>query len=408
MNELLNENKALHEEVISLRQQLFRCTCDNSFDNNTDADDIQNDKDISNVPPSPPRSVFQRIASRLVDKDIVDHRHHGEERMHTHTHIVQPVTALDSRSLEEAEREKKNIVVCNDISQHHDKDTNGNYTIVDLPPKTDGAFTSPSSESSNGDGDGDVQQRSNDATASDGNKAKATEKDSSSKESDSAMMKRQSSAKLLELAKHKPITTILRRVYFPSRREFDYSFERPCSYLNKIRPHISNIYGPAPVNLFLALYSTLCSFLSIAIISGIDENAESRVFNSQYSYHGATAVMLFCTPLLNTATPRNMVIGHFLSSMSAVIICNYIIPGGLIWLQSALSVAISVLLMQLTGSVNPPSAAAALLYATSPAGERQLGFLYVGNVMIGNTILLLCGLLFTNLPKSLKYPKYWL
>lgn len=81
--------------------------------------------------------------------------------------------------------------------------------------------------------------------------------------------------------------------------------------------------------------------------------------------------------------------------------------------------------MQLTGTINPPGGAVALFYTTvrlkfvykctilmvyiqASTQVRDNYYLYVAQSLVCVLILMVVAVIFDNLPKFQKYPKYWL
>lgn len=76
------------------------------------------------------------------------------------------------------------------------------------------------------------------------------------------------------------------------------------------------------------------------------------------------------------------------------------------WLHGALAVSLSISLMCLTGSLNPPSGALALLYVVSRDVQHWC-FLFIPVSMAGSALLIMVSIVVNNIPKYNKYPGYW-
>jgi CBS-domain-containing membrane protein len=81
------------------------------------------------------------------------------------------------------------------------------------------------------------------------------------------------------------------------------------------------------------------------------------------------------------------------------------------WLAAALSVSISIVLMQITKTLHPPGGATALIANIGSEKIKALGYMYVFSpVFSGAMILLLIAVMFNNMTSHRSYPnnKKWL
>ena len=115
-------------------------------------------------------------------------------------------------------------------------------------------------------------------------------------------------------------------------------------------------------------------------------------------------------PTSPAGEPRNMLVGHVIGSVTTVVVTKYIFGiGNLTWLSGSIAVAFTIWIEQLTGTINPPSGAAALFYATAPTHIQELGFLFVGIALAGAASVVCTAWLFNNLLKQQRYPHHgWL
>jgi CBS-domain-containing membrane protein len=79
---------------------------------------------------------------------------------------------------------------------------------------------------------------------------------------------------------------------------------------------------------------------------------------------GASTVLLFGFPELPFSRPRNLLVGHFLSSLIGLLYLNYL---GSEWWSMALSVGTAIFLMIVTGTVHPPAGSnPVIVFLTQP------------------------------------------
>lgn len=122
---------------------------------------------------------------------------------------------------------------------------------------------------------------------------------------------------------------------------------------------------------------------------------------------GASAVLLYGAVRSPLAQPRNLIGGHVLSAIIGV--SAFLCLGECLWLASALAVSLAIAAMHLTRTLHPPGGATALIAVTGGEGIYQLGYLYVlVPVALGACLMLLVALVINNIPKTRKYPEFWL
>lgn len=115
---------------------------------------------------------------------------------------------------------------------------------------------------------------------------------------------------------------------------------------------------------------------------------------------GASCVLLFGFPDVPFSQPRNVIIGHVLSSFVGLAILA--IFGTHSW-SLALAVGTAIALMMLTRTVHPPAGSnPVIVFLTKPAW----GFLLYPT-LFGAIILVLVALIYLNATRTAKYPKYW-
>jgi len=116
---------------------------------------------------------------------------------------------------------------------------------------------------------------------------------------------------------------------------------------------------------------------------------------------GATSVLIFAAPESPLAQPRNVIGGNFLAALVSLTILSLL--GSSPWAMGmAVSTAIGV--MQITGTLHPPSGAVALVVMMTKPNWQFL----VTPTLEGSIILVLCAVIFNNLAEDRTYPKHWL
>lgn len=177
---------------------------------------------------------------------------------------------------------------------------------------------------------------------------------------------------------------------------------------NKIKRNIRIaryvIYRETIIDKTDIIWTFLGAFIGIGLIGFI--NSHYFTLNDNLfliGSFGATAVLIYGATNSPLAQPRNLVGGHLISAMIGVAI-HKLIPGE-VWLSSALAVALSIVVMQITKTLHPPGGATALIANIGSEKIQALGFMYVlSPVLTGVIILLVVALIFNNIPKNRFYP----
>lgn len=121
---------------------------------------------------------------------------------------------------------------------------------------------------------------------------------------------------------------------------------------------------------------------------------------------GASAVLIYGVISSPLAQPRNLVGGHVLSAVIGVAVFQIV---GDNFIAAGLAVALAVAAMMLTDTVHPPGGATALIAVIGGDTVHDLAFLYIlMPAGLGALLLLLVALIVNNIPKSRRYPAYWL
>ena len=166
--------------------------------------------------------------------------------------------------------------------------------------------------------------------------------------------------------------------------------------------------SPPRVNLPEILWSWVGSFLGIAAVGFLDEfYCSGTDFVLIIGSFGASAVLIFGAIKSPLAQPRNLLGGHILSALIGV--SAYKLLPAHIWLASALAVATAIALMHATKTLHPPGGATALIAVIGGAKIHSLGYFYVlMPIGAGAAIMLVVALLVNNIPRTRRYPEFWL
>jgi|SRR6185312_5871478 len=151
-------------------------------------------------------------------------------------------------------------------------------------------------------------------------------------------------------------------------------------------------------------FTFLGAFFGIGIIGYI--NSQYFVLNDNLfliGSFGASSVLIYGAINSPLAQPRNLIGGHLVCAIVGVT-AHKLIPNE-IWLSSALAVATSIVMMQITKTLHPPGGATALIANIGSEKIKALGYMYViSPVLSGVLILFLVALVFNNITSNRSYP----
>ncbi|MCL5021890.1 MAG: HPP family protein [Nitrospirae bacterium] len=166
--------------------------------------------------------------------------------------------------------------------------------------------------------------------------------------------------------------------------------------------------SPPAVNLPEIIWSWVGAFLGIAAVAFIsyrilDATGLTMIIGS----FGASAVLIYGAVKSPLAQPRNLLGGHFFSAVIGV--TSYQLLHSQLWVASAIAVATAIAFMHVTKTLHPPGGATALIAVIGGESVHRLGFLYaVIPAAAGASVMLAVALLVNNIPKTRRYPEFWL
>lgn len=115
---------------------------------------------------------------------------------------------------------------------------------------------------------------------------------------------------------------------------------------------------------------------------------------------GASCVLIFGFPDAPFSQPRNVIVGHVLSTFIGLLFLEFL---GVHWWSLALAVGTVIALMMVTRTVHPPAGSnPVIVFLTKPAW----GFLLYPT-LFGAIILITIALFYLNATRNERYPKYW-
>jgi CBS-domain-containing membrane protein len=179
-----------------------------------------------------------------------------------------------------------------------------------------------------------------------------------------------------------------------------------------LRDYFNKMHGitksPPKVDLSEIIWSWLGAFLGIAAVALISYNVlDGTGLTMIIGSFGASAVLIYGAIKSPLAQPRNLLGGHIFSAIIGV--TAYQMLNVHTWLAAAVAVATAIAVMHATKTLHPPGGATALIAVIGGGSVHKLGYLYaILPAGAGAMIMLLVALLVNNVPRSRRYPEFWL
>jgi CBS-domain-containing membrane protein len=167
-------------------------------------------------------------------------------------------------------------------------------------------------------------------------------------------------------------------------------------FLRKLKGGDHTVMPPLPSIKQVAL-AWLGGVLAIAAIAGAAEQLSLTLILGSF---GASCVLVFGFPDVPFSQPRNIVAGHFVSSLIGLLFLTVFGPQ---WWSLSMAVGTAIAVMMLTRTVHPPAGSnPVIVFLLKPAWS----FLWFPTLS-GALLLVLVALLYNNLVRPVHYPKYW-
>ncbi|ORY17579.1 HPP family-domain-containing protein [Clohesyomyces aquaticus] len=207
-------------------------------------------------------------------------------------------------------------------------------------------------------------------------------------------------------------------------REWNFDIDR---YINPYLPPSRLHRLPTPLSRFLgyrrketqdvgnvlqAWWGFVGAFCGLAAVAAVFNNSgdiQARHPPAMIaSFVRASAILEYNAIKSPLGQPRNALLGHPFSALVGVAITKLFLfhPDfeRIRWLAGAVNCGVASAVMLLTGTMHPPGGASAVLAATEPA-ITDMGWYFVGLVMLGTMLLVVVGLVTNNIQR--RFPVYW-
>ena len=154
---------------------------------------------------------------------------------------------------------------------------------------------------------------------------------------------------------------------------------------------------PAKHSTQAILLAWIGGFLAISSVTLLSNTFSTALVLGSF---GASCVLIFGFLDVPFSQPRNILGGHFLSSLIGLICLTLF---GATWWSVAIAVGTAIAVMMLTRTTHPPAGSnPVIIYLSKPAWSFLLF-----PTAFGAIVLILVALLYNNLSRESRYPKYW-
>ena len=153
---------------------------------------------------------------------------------------------------------------------------------------------------------------------------------------------------------------------------------------------------PQPATKAVAL-AWLGGFLAIGAVAALTDVLSVALVLGSF---GASCVLVFGYPDVPFSQPRNVIAGHFLSSLVGL---AFLTTFGPHWWSVAMAVGTAIALMMVTRTVHPPAGSNPVIVFLGLPGWGFLLF----PTLVGALVVVAVALVYNNATRTQRYPKYW-
>ena len=154
---------------------------------------------------------------------------------------------------------------------------------------------------------------------------------------------------------------------------------------------------PPPPHWRHIFISGATSFVAIGFLVWLSETGLHPLILGSF---GASCVLLFGYPDSPFSQPRNIVLGHTLSTLIGLAVLATL---GVQWWSMGLAVTLAIVLMMQSGVMHPPAGSNPLIVMMLKPGW----VFALTPTLAGAVILVLLGVIMINLQADKHYPRYW-
>ena len=167
------------------------------------------------------------------------------------------------------------------------------------------------------------------------------------------------------------------------------------SYLAKLKGSPALIPPRLPVKELLLI--SLGAFFAASVIGVLAYLTNQPIIMGSF---GASIFVLFVLPDSPFAQPRNVIFGHFVTTLIGLIFFHLV---GSEWWSMALALAFAVFFMQYLRISHPPAGSNPFIVFILGA---NWDYLWMPS-LVGSILIVIVALFYNNRSKDKSYPKYW-
>jgi len=172
-------------------------------------------------------------------------------------------------------------------------------------------------------------------------------------------------------------------------------FSKRWTLLDKIRGESTPVPPRPPLSAIALAWLGGC--VAIAVVAGCAELLSLSLVLGSF---GASCVLVFGFPDVPFSQPRNVLVGHVLSSLVGL---TFLTLCGPHWWAIALAVGTAIAVMMGTRTVHPPAGSnPVIVFLIKPDWHFLLY-----PTCAGALLLIIVALVYNNVTRATKYPKYW-
>lgn len=142
----------------------------------------------------------------------------------------------------------------------------------------------------------------------------------------------------------------------------------------------------------------LGGFIAIGAIALLADYSQAKLVLGSF---GASCVLIFGFPDAPFSQPRNVLFGHLISSFIGL---AFVMALGAHWWVVALAVGTAIAAMMITRTVHPPAGSNPVIVFL--LAQPTWNFL-IFPTLLGALVLIVVALIYNNVTRAAKYPKYW-
>ena len=157
--------------------------------------------------------------------------------------------------------------------------------------------------------------------------------------------------------------------------------------------------SPPPRSSLSVIVATVLA--AVAVIGGLSYLTHALEVMLLLGTFGASALLVFAYPDSPFCQPRNVILGHLIGAITGLVFLQFCPVS---WWCDALAVGTAIGLMKLTRTVHPPACSNPLIiFALKPSWTFLLF-----PTLAGAALIIIVALLYHNLRREARWPKYWL